>query len=132
MGKNLMKVKKMANWKLGDKHRKNKNPNMLEGLPSIAEFLGKSAETTRRWILKDGLPATKLPNGRWLTHKGLILQWIYAGHQAIVKNRAVYTLEAGDIEMLAEKMDVDPKEVFNLRDKNDRAASRSPGASTTF
>lgn len=103
----------MANWKLGQSHRSNSNPNMLEGLPSIAEFIGKSLETTRRWIRNDGLPATKLPSGRWLSHKGLILQWIYAGHQAILKNNAQYILEPNELEALAKKMNVDPSEVLN-------------------
>lgn len=109
----------MARWKLGDPYRSNSNPNMLEGLPSIATFLGRSVETAKNWILNDGLPATKMPNGKWLSHKGLVLQWIYAGHQAILKDNIAYCLEDDQIASLAEKMDVDPREVFQLRKENE-------------
>ena len=85
---------------------------MLEGLPAIATFLGRSVNTTRRWIMTDGLPVTKLPNGKWFTHKGLILQWIYAGHQAIIKNNVAYSLEPEELALLAERMGVDPDEVY--------------------
>ena len=107
----------MSNWKLGDHYRKNSNPNMLEGLPAIATFMGKSIETVRRWIDKEGLPATKLPNGKWLTHKGLVLQWIYAGHQAILKNRAATALEPNELAELAVKMGVRPEDVDKVIDE---------------
>ena len=107
----------MSNWKLGEHHRKNSNRNMLEGLPSIATFLGKGIGTTRRWIRDEGLPATKLPNGRWLTHKALILQWIYAGHQAILKNNIATCLESDQLELLAEKMHVSLEDVERMRDE---------------
>jgi len=90
---------------------------MLEGLPAIATFLGKGIETTRRWIRTEGLPATKLPNGRWLTHKALVLQWIYAGHQAILKNNIAMCLEADQLDLLAEKMNVSIEEVERMRDE---------------
>lgn len=108
----------MSNWKLGDPHRHNSNPNMLEGLPSLAEFLGKSEQTAKRWIMRDGLPATKMPNGKWLTHKGLVMQWIYAGHQAILKNQAAYALEESELIELAIKMNVDPSEVTDRMKKD--------------
>jgi len=119
----------MGNWKLGQSYRKNANPNMLEGLPAIATFLGKSANTVRRWIMEDGLPCTKLPNGIWFTHKGLILQWIYAGHEAIVKGRAGYALEPDELADLAKKMGIDPSEVYE-RIKHDQGIGRERGPNT--
>ena len=111
----------MTRWKLGDPHRKNSNPNMLEGLPAIATFLGKSLPTARCWIMSDGLPATKLPSGRWLTHKALVLQWIYAGHQAILENNLATCLEENELRSLAEKMNVNPDEIFpRMRDDVER------------
>ena len=110
---------------------RNKNPNMLEGLPAIAGFLGKSPATAKKWILDHGLPACKTPEGTWLTHKALILQWIYAGHKTEIKHikrdqstpqRARYAfrledrdvthkvhsaLEPEGLEELAAKMEID-------------------------
>ena len=108
-------------WKSGDKHFRNKNPNMLEGIPSIAEFIGKCYNTTYTWITKYGLPATKTPSGRWLSHKGLILQWMLAGHQAELKAKARYTLEDSEIARMAEEFHIDPAEVFQLRDEMEDA-----------
>ena len=104
-------------WKRGDKHFRNKNPNMLEGIPAIAEFIGKSYDTTYKWITLHGLPATKTPSGRWFTHKGLILQWMVAGHSAELKARARYGFEDDTIAELAKEFNVDPEEVFSLRDQ---------------
>jgi hypothetical protein len=75
---------KMAPAKLkGGPYKVNKrNPNILEGVAAIANFIGKSPNTAKRWILEAGLPATKTPEGLWYTHKALILQWIYAGWRA--------------------------------------------------
>tara|TARA_R100000750_G_scaffold9225_1_gene6242 strand:+ start:894 stop:1364 length:471 start_codon:yes stop_codon:yes gene_type:complete len=110
------KTKKRRRWKRGDPHFTNNNPNMLEGIPSIAEFIGKGYDTTVKWITLHGLPATKTPNGKWLSHKGLILQWMLAGHTAELKAKARYTLEDSEIANIAEAFGVDPAEVFNLRD----------------
>ena len=85
----------------------NTAPGILEGIPAIAAFIGKSGNTALNWINKHGLPATKNPQGRWFTHRGLILQWIYAGHQAELKAKARFTLEEDQVEQLADKMGVD-------------------------
>jgi|TARA_Y100000310_G_C20513702_1_gene730117 transposase-like protein len=125
----MRKKKKSKHWKRGDPHFTNKNPNFLEGIPSIAEFIGKSYDTTYKWITKHGLPATKTPSGRWITHKGLIMQWIVAGHQAELKAKARYTLEDSEIEALAREFKVDVKKVFNLRDeiRDERERNRTRG-----
>lgn len=65
----------------------NPNPAILEGLSSIAFFLGKSNQTAAKWITRDGLPATKTPAGMWITHKTLVLQWMYAGHLVEIENK---------------------------------------------
>lgn len=107
----------MTNWKKGDPFRNNSNPNILEGLPAISTFLGKSIGTVRNWIKRAGLPCTKTPSGTWYTHKGLILQWIYAGHQAQLKTQAQYSLEPDAIRELAEKMGVDPDTIHMGEDE---------------
>lgn len=97
----------MGRWKKGDKVKHpNLNPNILEGLPSIGNFLGKSPNTVVNWIMNHGLPATKTPNGRWLTHTQLILQWMYAGHEAELKARGVGGRSKEDIQILATRMGI--------------------------
>jgi hypothetical protein len=81
---------------------------MLEGITRIAGFIGKSNHTATRWILKAGLPATKTPEGRWLSHKGLILQWMFAGHQAELAARVPYTFEDDEITYLSKKLCIQP------------------------
>ena len=128
----MMPKKKGTHWKLGDDHFRNKNPNMLEGIPSIAEFIGKSYDTTVRWITLHGLPATKTPSGRWFTHKGLILQWMVAGHSAELKARARYSLEDDEIAELAKEFNIDPVDVFNLKqDIKDGKVDGRTGEKTT-
>lgn len=100
----------------------NKAPGILEGIPAIAAFIGKSGNTTLNWIVNHGLPATKTPQGRWFTHRGLILQWIYAGHRAELKAKAGFTLEEDQVMQLAEKMNVSPdlvKEKMGIRNESE-------------
>jgi len=96
----------------------NPNPAILEGLDSIAFFLGKSNQTVARWIKTHGLPATKTPSGVWMTHKTLVLQWMYAGHLVDVaeQNKAadaadlpIHTISAEPeaLEALASAMGID-------------------------
>ena len=113
----------------------NSNPSMLEGIKNIAEFMGKSVNTTTRWILHHGLPATKTPEGRWLTHKGLILQWIYAGHQAEMSSRLANAFEEDEIHRLAHKMDITPEQVMEIIDATsarNRSAAQSRRAARSL
>ena len=66
------------------KPKQNLNPKILEGLAAISDYIGKSPNTTVSWIKNYGLPATKTPDGKWISHVDLILQWFLAGHRAIV------------------------------------------------
>ena len=69
-------------WPSGDDHR----GGGADRVPAIAGFMGKSPATCKKWILDHGLPAMKTPEGTWLTHKALILQWIYAGHKTEIRH----------------------------------------------
>jgi hypothetical protein len=95
----------------GRQPKKNKNPLILEGIPAIAAFLGKSYNTAKRYIVQDGLPAAKLPNGTWITHKALILQWILVGHQAEMKARSC--LDPKVIREMAEQANVPLEDILN-------------------
>lgn len=109
-------TKKRPEKKPGERVGKSRNPNILEGLHDISLFIGKNKNTTIKWILKHGLPATKTPDGKWFTHKGLILQWIYAGHQAILKQKIPYTFEDNEKEALAQKMGLTLEQVEEIMD----------------
>ena len=91
-------------WKKGDPVRRpNSNPDILEGLPSICRFFGKCPNTITNWIKNDGLPASKTPQGKWITHKTLLLQWMYAGHLAEMRAKGAKSApeEGMDIERIS-------------------------------
>ena len=50
----------------------------IEGLSNIAQAVGRSKTTTHRWIRLHGFPASKGPNGQYMTTVGLIERWILA------------------------------------------------------
>lgn len=49
---------------------------ILVGINSIAEFFGVHHDTIRRWIRRYGLPAVRMPNGRWMTHRSMLYAWM--------------------------------------------------------
>lgn len=51
----------------------------LWGLDEIARYLGCNYNTAKSWIERLGLPAFKLPNGRYYTTKDAISTWVMAG-----------------------------------------------------
>ncbi len=108
----------LRSWRLGDPVRVNRiNPSILEGLPAIAQFLGKTCPTIKKWILNDGLPCYKNPSGFWTTHKGLIMQWMLAENHAELRGRARVALEEGTLIEWAERMRLPPediKEIFGV------------------
>lgn len=95
----------------GGRPIKNSNPLILEGVPAIARFLGKSYNTAMRYIKKDGLPAAKLPNGTWITHKALILQWILIGHETEMKARS--SIDPLVIKEMAKQAQVPIEDILN-------------------
>lgn len=92
----------MPKWKKGDPFRANKG-EMLEGIPEIATFLGKSYNTVWRWIHDHELPAMKTPKGVWLSHPQLILMWVYA-NKRVMDNTVDYAPMSD--EELAELIDL--------------------------
>jgi len=100
----------------------NSNPNMLEGLDRIAEFIGKTKLTASNWILHHGLPATKSPQGNWLTHKGLIMEWMFQGHKAELEARVKYMFEDDRLERIAGKIGVTMEQYKRIINSYDRGA----------
>lgn len=47
---------------------------MLQGLGAISAFLGKSIPTTRKLIVEEGLPASKI-RSEWTSDRELIIEW---------------------------------------------------------
>jgi hypothetical protein len=66
----------MPQWRKGDPHYISPNPDLLEGIPAIAHYLGKSYNTVYTWIRTKGLPAMKGYNRRWITSRQAIMAWI--------------------------------------------------------
>ena len=90
---------------------RNRNPLILEGIPAIATFLGKSYNTALRYVTKHGLPAAKLPNGTWITHKALVLQWILVGHNVEMKARG--SLDPLVMKEMAKEAQVSLTDILN-------------------
>jgi hypothetical protein len=51
-------------------------PGFVVGLDAIGSCLGYSGEAARRWIDQHGLPARRLPDGRWASSVRLIDSWL--------------------------------------------------------
>jgi uncharacterized protein YjcR len=51
---------------------------IIETLREIAQVVGRKPNTVRKWIDIHGFPASKAPNGKWITTHGLIDSWIVA------------------------------------------------------
>jgi hypothetical protein len=66
---------------------KNTSPNIIEGIPNIAEYMGKHRNTIMNWINKGYLPAAKNPDGIWFITKSLINMWIFSQNQAELRKR---------------------------------------------
>jgi hypothetical protein len=51
-------------------------PPVIVGLEAIGAVFGRTRWTIRRWIEREGFPATQLPDGTWTTTQSLIEQWL--------------------------------------------------------
>ncbi len=49
---------------------------IIVGLDEIGGRFGRSRWAVARWIRTHGVPAARLPDGRWFTTMGLIEAWI--------------------------------------------------------
>lgn len=54
------------------------NPGLLIGTRAICRYGRISTATFYDWTRNHGLPAAKLPDGRWVTSKILIDDWVLA------------------------------------------------------
>ncbi|WP_447983828.1 hypothetical protein [Nitrospira sp. Nam74] len=52
------------------------NPGLLIGTRAICRYGRISTATFYDWMRNHGLPAAKLPDGRWVTSKVLIDDWV--------------------------------------------------------
>ena len=48
----------------------------IVGLEAIGALFGRTRWTVRRWIATEGFPASRLPDGAWVTTHTLIDGWI--------------------------------------------------------
>lgn len=63
------------------------NPEFLQGLGAIAEFIGCTERDVKRAILKDGLPAIRLPEGQFFTSKRCVMAWILQGYEEAMEEK---------------------------------------------
>ena len=49
---------------------------VIVGLEDIGAQFGRTRWTIRRWIEREGFPASRLPDGAWVTSLALIDRWI--------------------------------------------------------
>ena len=66
----------MPAWRKGDPHYISPNPDLLEGIPAIAHYFGKSYNTIYTWIQTKGLPAMRTDRGRWTTSRQALMAWV--------------------------------------------------------
>jgi excisionase family DNA binding protein len=62
--------------------RRDREPGVLTGVRNICKYMGIGIQTFYRLHQQHGLPAMKLPGGRWSTSKNLIDGWIVAQWKA--------------------------------------------------
>ena len=51
---------------------------LITGLDEIGIYVGRHRNTVAQWIRVHGFPASRLPNGRYVTSTALIDSWILA------------------------------------------------------
>ena len=49
---------------------------VIVGLEAIGALFGRTRWTIRRWIEREGFPASRLPDGAWVTTPTLIDRWV--------------------------------------------------------
>ena len=64
------------------RRRRDREPGILTGVRNIARYMQIGAETFYKLYQHHGLPAMRLPGGRWSTSKNLIDDWIVARWKA--------------------------------------------------
>jgi len=59
-------------------YRRRKEPGVLTGVRKICKYMAMSSPTFYKLVRGHGLPAMRLPGGRWCTTKNLIDDWVLA------------------------------------------------------
>ncbi len=69
-------------WHEMNRYQRNKEPGILTGVRSICKYMQIGPHTFSKLYTFHGLPAMRLPDGRWSTSKNLIDDWIVAQWKA--------------------------------------------------
>lgn len=97
------------------KYMPDKDKEVIYGIKAIAAYMDRHPNTIRNWMQRHAFPASKMPNGWFITTKSLINQWIVAGHKIEMQDR--YDLPMEDIyrenEMDQYLLDKENNEVIN-------------------
>ena len=62
-----------AKFQCADDRRRKRE---VVGLEAIGAIFGRTRWTIRRWIEREGFPASQLPDGTWTTTQSQIEQWL--------------------------------------------------------
>ena len=60
----------------GWQYRNREELHLLIGVRKIIRYMGISAKTFYAWVKQYGFPASRLPDGRWVTSPTLIDGWV--------------------------------------------------------
>ena len=69
-------------WHEMKRYQRNKEPGVLTGVRNICKYMQIGPNTFSKLHTSHGLPAMRLPDGRWSTSKNLIDDWIVARWKA--------------------------------------------------
>lgn len=75
-------------WHDMKRYQRNKEPGVLVGVKSIRRYMQIGPNTFYTFQRVHGLPAMRLPDGRWCTSKNLIDDWIVARWKAQAQETA--------------------------------------------
>lgn len=62
----------------GWRFRRRNELHLLIGVRKIIGYMGISAKTFYAWVAQHSFPASRLPDGRWVTSPSLIDRWVLA------------------------------------------------------
>ncbi len=63
-------------WHNMNHYKRNKEPGVLTGVRNICKYMQIGPNTFAKLHTLYGLPAMRLPDGRWCTTKNLIDEWV--------------------------------------------------------
>lgn len=95
--------------------RRTGDPGLLIGTRAICRYGRISTATFYDWTRNHGLPAAKLPDGRWITSKVLIDDWVLGLSRALQPSDPMVTEAVRERKDGHEPPKPDEQETSNLK-----------------